>query len=212
MNLKSFGCSFIFGSELHDQIRLSASQHTWPAIWARHLNLRYQCYASPGIGNVRIAEQVLNQIQRGESAVYVIGWTWIERFDFVQKDGDKWRTLSAWDSDSVAANYYRDIHSQYWDKLQTLTYVNLVVQQLLKHQHKFFMTYMDDLMLEHEFHCTPAMQLLQQQIKPYLHQFQGMNFLDWSHFNGFEISQINHHPLEAAHQAAFEYVKHYHSF
>lgn len=216
MKLKSFGCSFIFGSELHDDgwgtAFATASNHTWPALWARHLDLPYQCYARPGSGNVRIAEQVLNQIQSGEPAIYVIGWTWIERFDYIVRDSDQWRTVTAWDTDSVATNYYRDIHSQYLDKLHTISQANLVLQQLQRHKCKFYMTYMDDLMLETDFHCSAAMQLMQQQLKPYLNNFDGNNFLEWSRVNGYPIGSRGKHPLEAAHSAAFELVSRRHSF
>jgi len=214
--LKSFGCSFIFGSELHDDgwgtAFAKASEHTWPALWARKLGLPYQCYARPGSGNVRITEQVLNQINSNEPAVYVIGWTWIERFDFIERSPDRWRTITAWDTDAVAANYYRDIHSQYLDKLHSLSQINLVLQQLLKHNCRFYMTYMDDLLLETQYHCTSAMQLLQNQLRPYLHNFDGHNFLEWSRIHGFPIGTRGKHPLDGAHQAAFAYIDQRHIF
>lgn len=214
--LKSFGCSFIFGSELHDdgygKSFATPSNFTWPALWAKDLGVAYRCFAKPGSGNLRIAEQVLNQIHSQEPAIYVIGWTWIERFDFIQRDNANWRTLSAWDTDTVATNYYKELHSQYLDKLKSLSAINLVIQQLCASQNKFYMTYMDDLLFETQFHCSPAMLLMQQQIKPHLHNFQGHNFLEWSRVNGFPIGTRAKHPLEEAHQAAFEYVKSSHSF
>lgn len=210
MKLKSFGCSFIFGSELHDDgwggPRATPSNHTWPALWAKHLDLPYQCFARPGSGNLRIAEQVLNQIHSGEPAFYVIGWTWIERFDYIERPGDNWRTITAWDQDSVAQNYYRSMHSQYRDKLQSLSSVSLVVEQLRKHQCKFYMTHMDDLMWETKFHCSSAMQLLQQQLQPLMYNFEGQNFLEWSRIKGFAIGTRGRHPLEDAHRAACKYV------
>ena len=64
MKLKSFGCSFIFGSELHDDgyggPHATPSQHTWPALLAKDLGYDYQCYARPGSGNLRILNEVLN--------------------------------------------------------------------------------------------------------------------------------------------------------
>lgn len=216
MKLKSFGCSFIFGSELHDDgwdgIKATPSRYTWPALWAKDLGLEYQCFARPGAGNMRIAEQVLNQIHSEEPALYVIGWTWIERFDFVTRNADTWRTITAWDSDTIADHYYKYIHSQYQDKLQTLSNASLVVEQLQKHQCKFFMTFMDDLMWETEFHCSPAMQLLQAQLRPLMHNFDGQNFLEWSRVQGFPIGTRGIHPLEQAHQAAYQYVKLHHNF
>ena len=62
MKLKSFGCSFIFGSELaydgRDSPYATPSQLTWPAHLAQHLNYNYQCYARPGAGNLQILEQI----------------------------------------------------------------------------------------------------------------------------------------------------------
>ena len=216
MKLKSFGCSFIFGSELHDDgynsARATPSQFTWPALWAQHLGLDYECYAKPGSGNTRIAESVLSQIHSKEPAIYVIGWTWIERFDFVQRSGDQWRTLTAWDTDSVAVNYYRDLHSQYTDKLQSLSMISLTVNHLQASGSKFYMTYMDDLLWETQYHHSKSMALMQQQLRPVLHNFQGQNFLDWSFARGYPIGIRGKHPLEAAHRAAFEYVNSVHSF
>ena len=66
MNLKSFGCSFIYGSELSDEIPNNTHRHhsklTWPGQLAQHLNYDYLCYARPGAGNLQIAEQVLTHI------------------------------------------------------------------------------------------------------------------------------------------------------
>lgn len=212
MVLKSFGCSFIFGSELHDDgwggPYATASNHTWPALWAKHLSLPYCCYAKPGSGNIRIAEQVLNQLCTNEPAFYVIGWTWIERFDFVQRPRDSWCTITAWDSDDIAKSYYRDLHSQYLDKLHGLIAISLVLQQLKKQGCQYYMTYMDSLLFETEFHCSDAMKLLQQDLQSQLHNFDGENFLEWSRIQGFPIGTRGKHPLELAHRSAFEYVSH----
>jgi hypothetical protein len=65
MKLTSFGCSFIFGSELNDSSitagNLIPSKHTWPAHLAQHLNATYECHARPGAGNLQILEKILNQ-------------------------------------------------------------------------------------------------------------------------------------------------------
>ena len=64
MKLKSFGCSFIFGSDLADggvDGYHTASNFTWPALLAQRFGLDYTCYAHPGTGNLRILEQVLKQ-------------------------------------------------------------------------------------------------------------------------------------------------------
>ena len=122
MNLKSFGCSFIYGSELADEV-WGGSNSTWPALFAKHYNYEYQCYARPGSGNLRIAESVLSQLACNENALYVIGWSWIDRFDYTSLD-DKWKTIMPGTEDALAKVYYRDLHSQYRDKLTTLMSIN----------------------------------------------------------------------------------------
>ena len=64
MKLKSFGCSYIFGSELSDDLlppspTKPASQLTWPALLAQRFDLPYECYALPATGNLRILDQLL---------------------------------------------------------------------------------------------------------------------------------------------------------
>ena len=64
MMLKSFGCSFIYGSDLSDDGKgfplASPSKLSWPSLLAQSLNYTYECYARPGSGNLRILEKVLN--------------------------------------------------------------------------------------------------------------------------------------------------------
>ena len=91
MKLKSFGCSFIFGSELADDGRdrpyATPSQLTWPSHLAQHLGRDYSCYARPGAGNLQILENILNQSAVSDcNDLFVIGWTWIDRFDYYDAD------------------------------------------------------------------------------------------------------------------------------
>ena len=87
MKLKSFGCSFIYGSDLADASinpgNLIPSNHTWPAHLARLQNRDYECYAKPGSGNLQILEKILTQASdKDKHDLFVIGWTWIDRFDY----------------------------------------------------------------------------------------------------------------------------------
>ena len=135
MKLKSFGCSFIFGTDLDDDGR-AASNLTWPAQIAKKLNYQYECYARPGAGNLQIMEQVLNQCEDPEPVMFVIGWTWIDRFDYYnahwnpQQSLSPWQTIMPIDQDTLANTYYRDLHSEYRDKLTNLTYIKLVLDTL----------------------------------------------------------------------------------
>lgn len=209
MLLKSFGCSFIFGSDLHDDGRnlpfAVASRHTWPALLARKQGWDYKCYARPGSGNLRIAESVLNQINNIEPSVFVIGWTWIDRFDYTDSNSDKWATLMPVDSTAQADFYYRNLHSQYRDKLTSLIHINTVVSALKASGHRYIMTYMDSLLFETQWHHSPAVGMLQHNIKDSMTLFENKTFLDWSRSNGYQISKTLH-PLESAHQAACELI------
>jgi hypothetical protein len=217
MNLKSFGCSFIFGSELNDeQIWMPGgpppehSKLTWPAHLARHLNYNYFCYARPGAGNLQIAERALIHLSTNEQALFVINWTFIDRFDYISvdkpnqwRDRNMWSTLMPIDTTSTATVYYKELHSEIRDKLTTLMYIKLVIDALLQKKYPFVMTYMDDLMLDQRWHTTPAIVDLQEYIRPHLTTFDGLNFQQWSKKNGHPITSIGH-PLESAHAAAGE--------
>jgi len=211
MNLKSFGCSFIFGSELSDDGRngpyATGSQLTWPAHLARHLGYKYLTYARPGAGNLQIAERVLSNLATNEQALFVIGWTYIDRFDYVNTanpdkwPGMPWSTLMPIDTDVVAETYYRDLHSEIRDKLTTLMSIRLVIDTLKQKNCPFIMTYMDDLIFDQRWHTTPAITDLQDYVKPHMTTFEGQNFQQWSKKNGHAITSIGH-PLEKAHAAA----------
>ena len=214
MKLKSFGCSFIFGSELADDGRDSPyatpSQLTWPAHLAQHLNYNYQCYARPGAGNLQILEQILNQAAVNDNNLFVIGWTWIDRFDYypvnpATPSRSPWRTIMPVDTDPLANTYYRELHSEYRDKFTCLSYIKLAIDTLNQKNIPFIMTYMDDLLFDQRWHTTPAVIDLQNYVKPHMTTFEGQTFLDWSKSQKFKISPTLH-PLEVAHRAAGDYM------
>jgi hypothetical protein len=223
MNLKSFGCSFIFGLDLNDCYSTTQySQLTWPSLLSQHLGYDYQCYAESGIGNLRILENVLSQAN--DSAVgdlFVIGWTWIDRFDYtVEPTGpvndynlafagiDEWKTILPSDNTKISQLYYRDLHSQYRDKLVTLTYIKTAIDTLKQKNYPFIMTCIDELIFETRWNLTPAIAELYDYIRPYITTFENKTFLDFSKEKGFPVSKTLH-PLTEAHQAAFELIKSY---
>lgn len=211
MNLKSFGCSFIFGSELSDDgkngLYATGSQLTWPAHLARHLGCQYLTYARPGAGNLQIAERALTHLATNERAFFVIGWTYIDRFDYFNTSnppkwpGMPWSTLMPIDDSKLAKTYYKELHSELHDKLLTLMSVRLVIDTLKQKGCPFIMTYMDELMFDRQWNTTPAIADLQDYIKPHMTTFEGQNFQQWSKKNGHPITTIGH-PLEQAHAAA----------
>ena len=224
MKLKSFGCSFIFGTNLEDDGRdlpiPTPSQHTWPAYLAQHLGYEYDCWARPGSGNLQIAERVLSHAVNNDSTLFVIGWTWIDRFDYVSETASKWpadlsksgsgwgtgwKTIMPVDNTSVAKTYYRYLHSEYQDKLNTLISIRTVIDVLQSKNLPFIMTYIDDLMFNTQWHVSPAVLELQEYIRPYMTTFNNLNFLEWSKKNNYPISK-SLHPLEQAHAAAANYM------
>jgi hypothetical protein len=215
MILGAFGDSFLFGSDLSDiQDRDSVywfypSKLTFTALLAEKLNLQYYCTALPAQGNKVIADDVIRTVaQRGNDVFYFINWTWIDRFEYLGES--RVGNASGWNSTLPGKNnkesnfYYKNFYSDLDAKLSNLLYINTVLDILLKEKCLFIMTYMDGLLFDKQWHCPVSIDYLQDKIKPYMHNFNGMNFFDWSKQNNFDIS--NHwHPLEDAHQTAANY-------
>jgi hypothetical protein len=224
MKLKSFGCSFIFGTDLGENNRGApydaSSQLTWPALLAKDLGCEYECYARPGSGNLRILEKVLTQASESQSTdLFVIGWSWIDRFDYTVEPTERshvydlagpnlWNTILPVHTDNKAQIYYRDLHSQYRDKLTSLIYIKTAIDTLKQKNISFIMTCVDDLLFDTQWHTTVSTTDLQNYINPYMTQFENKTFLEFSKEKGFPISETLH-PLEAAHQAGFELIKSY---
>jgi hypothetical protein len=216
MKLKSFGCSFIFGSELTDHSRnpQHPSNFTWPAHLARHLKYDYQCYARPGSGNLQIAERVLSHATDSNDSMFVVGWTWIDRFDYTNStisnspqasQWTNWRTLMPTDETQLSKTYYQSLHTEYRDKLTTLMSIRLVIDNLKQRNIPFLMTYMDDLIFDQRWNITPAVTDLQEYILPYMTTFDNLNFVDWSKKNEYPITK-QWHPLDEAHAVAGDYM------
>jgi len=204
MKIKSFGCSFVFGTDLADDGRdgpyATFSHLTWPALIAKELNFEYLCYARPGSGNLRILENILTHSTIGDPSVFLINWSWIDRFDYTTTD-DKWQTILPVDTDKTADFYYRILHSQYRDKLTTLIHIDLAITTLQNQNIPFVMSYTDELIFETEWHAGPAITSLQDKIRPHLLKFEGQTFIEWAKANRYPISPTMH-PLEQAHAHA----------
>ena len=183
------------------------SQLTWPACLANQLEYNYECHARPGSGNLQIAERTLNELADSELAFYIIGWSWIDRFDHytINDKWQPWATIRPTDTSEIATIYYRQLHSEYQDKLKSLMYMRLVIDTLRQKNFPFIMTCMDNLTFDQQWHTTPLVLELQEYVKPYITTFDNLNFLDWSKKNGYPMTKIGH-PLEAAHQAAADYM------
>lgn len=207
--LKSFGCSFIYGSELHGEsfeYLHSPSQLTWPALIAKQLNLEHQNCASAGAGNFKIYCDILANSSRDNESVYLINWTWIDRFDYINQN-EVWHTLLPAGNTKLEKFYYRNFHSQLCDMVKSASYIVSAAEHLKSLNCPYVMTYMDYNLLttiDPNWHDPRYLEALQHKLSKLLVNFDGKNFLDWSRQHNFPISDT-WHPLEQAHEAAADY-------
>jgi hypothetical protein len=218
MKIASFGDSFIFGSELRDlpdkflpgYNLYETSNLTYPALIAKKLSLEYQCFAYPGAGNQRILNDVLSCIHQNKNQIlYIINWTWINRFDYYninsEHNFDIWLTVRPSLDNPVKDDfYYKNFHSEMLDKTLSLGHIYQAVCALEQNSCQYVMTYIDNLIFDSQWHATDNILFLQNQIKDKLVNYNGKNFLDWSADNGFKFGKYGH-PLEQAHEKAAEF-------
>lgn len=211
MNLKSFGCSFIYGCDLPDEDYSNCSRLSWPALVAQARRVNYSCYAKPGAGNLQILHSVLNEVVTSNSQdFFVIGWTWIDRFDYYNPDNNNkfntpWSTIVPNDNSCLANTYYQKLHSELSDKFTSLSYIQVAITILKQKNIPFIMTYIDELLFDQQWHTTPAILELQSLINPHMTQFDEQTFLKWSRQHSYPES-ATWHPLEEAHRAAADYM------
>jgi len=146
-------------------------------------------------------------MQDSKDDIFVIGWSWIDRFDHHKGTNawQPWKTILPGEVDKLSQTYYKHLHTEYSDKLNSLINIKLVIDILLQHNVRFLMTFIDDLMFDQKFHTSPAVTHLQSCILPYMTTFEGKTFLEWSKQKGFAESATRH-PLEEAHRAAADYM------
>ena len=212
MQLTSFGCSVTFGTELSDTIQdptgTTASTLTWPAIVAQRLDLKYQCIARGGTGNLAIADRVLLNRSLKPNDIFVINWTYIDRFDYIDRTIEpnargalQYHTILPNRDDAVADFYYRNLHSEFRDKLVSLLYMRAVLDTLLQHSTRFAMTCLDPTLFCDQWHASDQILELQRHIKPHVLDFAGKTFLQWCKEHAYPTSAAGH-PLDEAHRAA----------
>jgi len=214
MKLKSFGCSFIYGSELqvnlkeNNRIGDPLSYDTWPSLVADHYQLEFENYAWPGIGNLKILEHVLAQAELPDPAFFIIGWTWLDRFDFINPVTENWNTLRPGGDTDLDKMYYKYFYHQYHTMLTNAAYISTAINALNSKNIPFCMTLMDNTLFDlinPNWQDPYALRILQQLIKPHITWFDDMDFLSWSRKNNYPISEA-WHPLEVAHVAAGKYM------
>jgi hypothetical protein len=102
--------------------------------------------------------------------------------------------------------YYKHLHSQYTDKLRSLSMIDHSIRLLQDQKRKFIVTAQDPLILESDWHSDSAISMLQDSVEPHVTWFDHQSFYHWAKQNNHAVSN-NWHPLESAHQAAFEYIR-----
>ena len=88
----SFGDSFVFGTELTDNLDGSKA---WPALVAKNLGTNYETRAIVACGNESIARQIYTYFSdyTTTNTLAIINWTWSMRWDFYLHEVDAWVTL-----------------------------------------------------------------------------------------------------------------------
>lgn len=214
MKIKSFGCSFIYGSDLfliekeNPGTGDTLAHGTWPFLLANHYKTEFENYAWPGIGNLRILEQILTQAELSDPAFFIINWTWLDRFDFLEPLTEHWNTLRPGGDTKLHKIYYKQVYNQYHTMLTNASYITTAINVLNAKQIPFCMTLMDTILfdsIDSNWQDPMALRVLQSLIKPHIHWFDKLDFLSWSRHNKFPISDA-WHPLEQAHRAAADYM------
>jgi hypothetical protein len=102
MILIAGGDSFVFGSELQDQIN-DPSLLTFPALLAKENNLEYHCVAWPANANNAISRMVIAECekQKHEKIAVLVSWSFTQRYEFRFNfnTGQKitpWYSISPW--------------------------------------------------------------------------------------------------------------------
>lgn len=204
----SFGDSFTYGTDLSDCDQQRFSRSTWPALIAEHEQLHYKSLAEGGSGNQRIAFRIMEHYGKStmkERNLYIVNWTWLERFDYIDPATDNWNTIHPMHDGSVEHFFFKNLDSQPWNIIRNLQLIWSVISFLKTHDCKFVMTCLDDTLWtkNYSFKYTPAISSLQNMIRPYFFDFDGKNFLDWANENSFHKG-LTGHPLEDAHREAYK--------
>ena len=212
-----FGDSFVFGSELQDNVDGSRS---WVAQAAKKLKVNYFTPAVPGCGNDAIARQIYTYYANNPSqdTLAVINWTWMCRWDFYIVEHETWITLGPTcvpeklkdlverteAEDMIKFYKHRANSSLVWNKIRNLQTIYAAQTYLKQKNVVTVQTYMDDFLFQTDCHAPDYIRELQLLVKPEMESFQGQNFVDWSRKNGFEVTDPGLHPLETAHARACE--------
>ena len=99
------GDSFVFGTELDDQVRGIYSKSTFPALLAKTSGMHYSCVAVPGASNSEISRHVVNYCETHKDIpkAVLVSWTFPNRYEFNFADTG-WTSINVWnlqDEDTI---------------------------------------------------------------------------------------------------------------
>lgn len=216
----SFGDSFVLGTELEDN---PDGSKAWPGLIAKSLGCEFTSRAMPGCGNDHIAREILSWFATNpvDDTLAVINWTWMHRWDFYIVEHECWITLGptcvpeilqhlvarTQAEDMIEFYKYRANSSILWNKIRNLQTIWSTQCYMRAKGIKSVQTYMDYDMFDTTCHAPDYVQELQRLVLPDLELFEGKNFVDWSHRQGFFVTLEGGHPLEQAHHKAAELWK-----
>lgn len=187
------------------------SNLTWPALLAKDLDMQYICHARQGASNNQIARLIYNYINEFRTNdLIIVNWTWIDRSEYYNEllqPKYQWQQIRPPIDSEHAKLYYKYFFSELSSKYETLKNI-LAIQNLLTVKNILFrMTCIDDLTINTKWHIPDYVANMQNEIKNNIMWFNNSGFYQWSKDNNFAIHKDNGHPLEEAHEAAFNYLK-----
>jgi hypothetical protein len=219
----AFGDSFTQGTDLSDHSEHKASRLVWPGLLADHFNWRFANQGLGGASNATIVRHFFHvweyasvdkdRCYNPETDLFIFNWTWINRWEMFNKETNNWEIVRPTGSTNNDFHkiYYKHIHSEVWDKYESLKNILIVLTLLETKGFKYIATCIDPLIINSTHHYPDFIRPLLEEVKQRLTWFDGKGFYDWSKDKGFPISDT-WHPLEEAHQAAFKYILNNHDF
>ena len=204
----AFGDSFTRGDELidcptYDETKPTGrySTSTWPALIAKNIDTKYECYALGGKGNQWISCILLSYLEKLHDCLVIVNWSWFERFDYWDVDNNSWKTIHPRHENQLSHFFYKHIDSEYWNLHRNLQQIYSTICLLQQNKIDFIMTCIDPMLYMKNADAIH----LQNQTNHYIINFWGYTFLEWSIHKGFPIGSCGH-PLEKAHVEAANYI------
>jgi len=205
----SAGCSFIQGNELGDEMPFS--QHTYPALLAKHYNVAYESIAYAGASNQGIVKKIFEH-QNYQNTMIIVQWTYPSRlgvnlsYNYTTKNQDEshWFDLAPnnWD----LQNIFDDSYSQHLkdlgiDSLSEQVYKHFGNEQQFLFQTKLCIDATKHFLISKNipflFFCTISIDEVE--------KFDELGFVEWCDKKEFPKGKY-HHPLHEAHRAACQYI------